>query len=89
MLFVLFACSVICFLLCNIFFHDVCFFFQDMAAVVVNEYGQPVSRNCTTAGHRKGSLVRTHVPVSYKNWKLVPQKHKDDVWNTLKVQNLP
>ncbi|XP_026459462.1 uncharacterized protein LOC113360134 [Papaver somniferum] len=61
-----------------------------MAAVVVNEYGQPVSRNCTTAGHRKGSLVRTHVPVSYKNWKLVPQKHKDDVWNTLKDEfNIP
>lgn len=57
-----------------------------MAAVVkVDEYGLPISKNCTKLGHQKGSLVRTHVPIRYTNWKIVPRKYKDDVWNGLKV----
>lgn len=60
------------------------------AEVEVNENGLPVSLNATKLGHRKGTLVCTHVPVSFKNWKHVHKKYKDDVWNELKgVYSLP
>lgn len=60
-----------------------------MAEVEVNKNGLPVSANATKLGHKKGALVRTHVPISFKTWKHVHQKYKDDVWNELKVPHLP
>ncbi|XP_026399916.1 uncharacterized protein LOC113295804 isoform X2 [Papaver somniferum] len=32
---------------------------------------------------RVGELIRTHIPKSYKEWRLVPVNFKDDVWNAL------
>ncbi|XP_026380696.1 uncharacterized protein LOC113275419 isoform X2 [Papaver somniferum] len=59
-----------------------------MAAVEVDENGLPMSRNSTKLGHLKGALVRTHVPISYKTWKEVPDTYKEDVWNELQISFL-
>lgn len=56
------------------------------AAVEVDENGLPRSSNSCTMGHMKGSLIRTHCPISYKTWRQVPRKFKEDVWQDLKVQ---
>ncbi|XP_026445224.1 uncharacterized protein LOC113345758 isoform X2 [Papaver somniferum] len=59
-----------------------------MAAVEVDENGLPMSRNSTKLGILKGSLVRTHIPISYTNWKMVPENYKDDVWEELQKSYL-
>lgn len=57
-----------------------------MAQVEVDENGLPISANATLMGHHRGNLIRTHVPISYKTWRHVPSKYKEDVWRDLKVQ---
>ncbi|XP_026410821.1 uncharacterized protein LOC113306052 [Papaver somniferum] len=54
-----------------------------MAAVEVDENRLPMSRNSTKLGILEGSLVHTHIPISYKNWKMVPENYEDDVWEEL------
>ncbi|KAI3943637.1 hypothetical protein MKW92_051983, partial [Papaver armeniacum] len=34
---------------------------------------------------RVGELIKIHIPISYKEWRLVPVNFKDDVWNALMV----
>lgn len=59
-----------------------------MAEVEVDENGLPTGDLTTKMGHFKGSLIRTHIPISYQNWRQVPMKDKMDVWRQLKVYPL-
>ena len=34
---------------------------------------------------RVGDLVRSYIPISYEDWRVVPNNYKDDVWNALMV----
>ncbi|MCL7040876.1 hypothetical protein MKW94_001413, partial [Papaver nudicaule] len=45
--------------------------------------GMPIGKNASPFVTQAGELIRNHIPINHKDWRVVPQKYKDDVWNTL------
>lgn len=45
-----------------------------------NEYGQPVGPNHDIFESYIGVIVRARVPITFSNWKKVPEHYKDDIW---------
>ncbi|MCL7028755.1 hypothetical protein MKW94_011867 [Papaver nudicaule] len=45
--------------------------------------GMPIGENASPFVTQAGELIRNHIPINHKDWRVVPQKYKDDVWNTL------
>ncbi|MCL7042496.1 hypothetical protein MKW94_010448 [Papaver nudicaule] len=45
--------------------------------------GIPIGKNASPFVTQAGELIRNHIPINHKDWRVVPQKYKDDVWNTL------
>lgn len=53
--------------------------------VEFNRHGEAVGGNATHFKSQVGKFVKTFVPISYINWKNVPQNYKDDVWHEIVV----
>ncbi|XP_026384178.1 uncharacterized protein LOC113279719 [Papaver somniferum] len=51
--------------------------------ITVDVAGRPVGEHAEKLSTRIGELVRHHCPISYTDWRLVPETFKDDVWNAL------
>ena len=49
-----------------------------------NEFGLPIGDKAPSTT-RLGKLARTHIPICYKTWKLVPERYMDTLWATFKV----
>ncbi|MCL7027233.1 hypothetical protein MKW94_021356 [Papaver nudicaule] len=45
--------------------------------------GLPIGDNASPFMTQAGDLIRRHIPINKTDWRIVPQKYKDDVWNTL------
>ncbi|KAM7515607.1 hypothetical protein LguiA_005190 [Lonicera macranthoides] len=50
-----------------------------------NENGLPIGDKAPSAT-RLGKLARTHIPICYKTWKLVPERYMDTLWSTFKKE---
>lgn len=53
--------------------------------ITLNAHGLPVGDNSTKLSSRCGQLVRSIVPISYKDWHAVPNEKKDELWKLLLV----
>eukprot|EP00268_Persea_americana_P060284 TRINITY_DN7486_c0_g1_i2.p1 TRINITY_DN7486_c0_g1~~TRINITY_DN7486_c0_g1_i2.p1 ORF type:complete len:212 (-),score=39.40 TRINITY_DN7486_c0_g1_i2:246-881(-) len=51
--------------------------------ITLNAHGLPVGDNSTKFSSRCGQLVRSIVPISYKDWRAVPNEKKDELWKLL------
>ncbi|KAI3934337.1 hypothetical protein MKW92_015721, partial [Papaver armeniacum] len=51
--------------------------------VTIDGAGRPYGENTNKFATLVGKLVRTHIPVKYEDWRLVPQYFKDEIWNGL------
>ncbi|KAM7481751.1 hypothetical protein LguiB_006334 [Lonicera macranthoides] len=51
--------------------------------VIVQDDGSVVGEYAKVWNSRSGDYVREHIPISYTNWRRVPQNLKDNVWNAL------
>ena len=56
--------------------------------VIVQDDGSVVGEYAKVWNSRSGDYVREHIPISYTNWRRVPQNLKDNVWNALMVNIL-
>ena len=51
-----------------------------------NDHGLPVGgEDSAKSSSRLGHLTRTHVPICYISWKLVPSRYKNQLWTAYKV----
>jgi hypothetical protein len=55
--------------------------------IIIESDGSIVGENCHKWNSRVGDLVRIYIPIDFLDWRRVPQNFKDDVWNTLMVNN--
>ncbi|KAJ8622014.1 hypothetical protein MRB53_030543 [Persea americana] len=53
--------------------------------ITLNAHGLPVGDNSTKLSSRCGQLVRSIVPISYKDWHAVPNEKKVELWKLLLV----
>ncbi|XXG72113.1 hypothetical protein AAC387_Pa07g1276 [Persea americana] len=51
--------------------------------ITLNAFGLPVGDYSAKLATRCGKLVRTHVPISIKDWRAVPKSMKDELWKLL------
>ncbi|KAJ8629819.1 hypothetical protein MRB53_023142 [Persea americana] len=51
--------------------------------ITLNAHGLPVGDNSTKLSSRCGQLVRSIVPISYKDWHAVPNEKKVELWKLL------
>ena len=51
-----------------------------------NDHGLPIGReDSAKSASRLGHLTRTHVPICYISWKMVPTRYKNQLWIAYKV----
>ena len=51
-----------------------------------NDHGLPVGgADSARSSSGLGYLIRTHVPICYISWKMVPTRYKDQLWAAYKV----
>ncbi|CAN1226146.1 hypothetical protein LINPERPRIM_LOCUS2623 [Linum perenne] len=55
--------------------------------ILINQYGQPIGKNATRLGFFLGVLARkaTYAPLRYEDWRLMPENHKNEMWNMVQV----
>ncbi|KAI3863431.1 hypothetical protein MKX03_000586 [Papaver bracteatum] len=54
--------------------------------VTIDGAGRPYGDNTGKFATLIGKLLRTHIPVKYVDWRLVPQFFKDEIWNGLMIK---
>ncbi|CAN0881704.1 hypothetical protein LINGRAHAP2_LOCUS14384 [Linum grandiflorum] len=54
--------------------------------ISLNEELQPVGKNASQLNFFLGALARktTFAPIQYEDWRLMPEKHKSEMWNMVK-----
>ena len=60
---------------------------QQKVKLHVNKYNQLVGEGSNKFKSNLGKLVRTHIPITYHDWRVVPDAYKEDVWNDAMVIN--
>lgn len=53
--------------------------------VEINHRGQIVGEKSATFSTFIGSVTRTHCPLTYNDWRMVPNAIKDNIWSTILV----
>lgn len=53
--------------------------------VIVEPYGSVVGEYAKVWNTHTGDFIRAHVPISYSDWRIMPQNFKDDVWTAFMV----
>ncbi|KAL9422695.1 hypothetical protein AB3S75_034887 [Citrus x aurantiifolia] len=59
---------------------------DDKIEVKFNENGQPIEEGSTTLSSFLGSLVREIVPYTISDWRKVPLKMKNILWNCVQLR---
>ena len=54
-------------------------------SVEFNQFGVAFGEGSTHMTSRIGSLVRFHIPLSFNDWRVVPNEFKDIIWSEINV----
>ena len=54
-------------------------------SVEFNQFGVAIGEGSTHMTSRIGSLVRFHIPLSFNDWRVVPNEFKDIIWSEINV----